>query len=119
MKVTITLGEKAMEFVTGIPEEELPEILSDVVERSLREQVRPLSPVNSNPVIDNTAELLIQFRELLNQAKTIQTSNSQDNGNSATENASKIKEAIVEVATSIKLDPSVLDDLGDLSDLLK
>lgn len=32
MKVTITLGKEAMEFVTGIPEEELPEILSDVVE---------------------------------------------------------------------------------------
>lgn len=39
MDVTITLGKRALEYVTGIPEEELSEILSDVLERSLEQQV--------------------------------------------------------------------------------
>lgn len=118
MKVTITLGPKAMEFVTGIPEEELPEILSDVVERSLREQVRPLSPANSTPVNDNTAELLNQLRELLIQAKATQTPNSQDNSNS-NQTSSLIQETVKEIATSIKLEKADLEDLGEFGDLLK
>lgn len=118
MKVTITLGPEALEFVTGIPEEELPEILSEVVERSLREQVRPLSPATSNAGKDTTAEILNQLKDLLSQAKINQTSNAQDNRESAKENANKIQETIAEVATSIKLDTTDID-LGDFGDLLK
>lgn len=119
MKVTITLGPEALEFVTGIPEEELPEILSDVVERSLREQVRPLSPAKSNPVNDSTAEILNQLRDLLVQAKINQTSNAQDNGESAANNVAQIKDTIAQVATSIKLDGNDLIDLGEFGDLMK
>lgn len=46
MRVTITLGQRASEFVTGIPEEELSEILSDVLERSLEQQVKPVQQQN-------------------------------------------------------------------------
>lgn len=118
MKVTITLGKEAMEFVTGIPEEELPDILSDVVERSLREQVRPLSPANSNAVNDSTAELLNQLRELILLANITKNTNDQDNKQSTTDSSSKIKEAIVEVATSIKLETGNLD-MGEFGDLFK
>lgn len=60
-----------------------------------------------------------ELRELLIQVKGNQTSNAQDTGNSIIEDTSKIKEAIIEVATSIRLDTNTDFDLGDFGDLIK
>lgn len=65
MKVTITLGQKALEYVTGIPEEELPEILSDVLERSLVSQVKPITeeePIKKSSVDD---DIISQLKAML------------------------------------------------------
>lgn len=66
MKVTLTLGKKVMEYVIGIPEEELPTILSDLLERSLEQQVRtiPSEESNKTQTTDNE-KLLDQIREIL------------------------------------------------------
>lgn len=58
MKVTITLKEKALEFVTGIPEEELPEILSDALEKALAQQIRPISEKSDNESYEHLVGML-------------------------------------------------------------
>jgi hypothetical protein len=75
MRVTITLGEKALEFVTGIPEEELPEILSDVLERSLKSQVKSIENIIVEKE-DNNEYLLSKFKEMMVDILNSQPSNS-------------------------------------------
>lgn len=72
MKVTITLGQKALEYVTGIPEEELPEILSDVLERSLAQQVRPIQPTKDISSVNNDM-LMDKIMELMNKVDNSRT----------------------------------------------
>lgn len=106
MKVTITLGKRAKEYVTGIPENELPEILSDVLERSLSQQVRPLCQPESETIpsqsgsSNNNEDLLGQIRELLSM---VGTSNSK-----VTESKPESKVQKVD-STPVKLDDSDLD----------
>src|SRR5690606_10304770 len=67
MRVTITLGKKALEYVTGIPEDELPEILSDVLERSLEQQVSAI-PSSDKPSSQGE-DILSQIKEMLKLAQ--------------------------------------------------
>lgn len=106
MQVTITLGEKILEFVTGIPEEELPEILSDVLERSLKQQVRPIQS-NSTSDHNNQDDLLDQIRNLLKLVKPDQMI---DNPQGDVESTNVKRKAITEL---IKVGSAITDILGD------
>lgn len=64
MQVTITLGKRAIELVTGIPESELPSILSDVVERSLESHVIQVGVTESD---DKEKQSIDELKELLKQ----------------------------------------------------
>lgn len=69
MKVTITLGPRALEYVTGIPEDELPEILSDVVERSLISQVKSVE-VDKNDSDDVESKILSKLINIIQSTNT-------------------------------------------------
>ena len=114
MKVTITLGEKAMEYVTGIPEEELPEILSDVLERSLAQQVKPIQQEPEKaPNADE--ELLSKIMELLRSVEKPKHGEGQKRDESTFSNKRNI---VVETVAPSALSGLDGDDL-DLMDLLK
>lgn len=117
MQVTITLGKNAVEYVTGIPEEKLPQILSDVLERSLGEQVTPVAGgVSTGPTAtqsDKSDEILGLLRELVNSGGAV--GSSRPSGNTlSNEPATKILERVI--------DSGLLEEAGlseDLMDLMK
>lgn len=112
MKVTITLGEKALEFVTGIPEEELPEILSDVLERSLKSQVKSIEDIIVEKE-DSNEYLLSKFKEMMVDMLNTQPSNS------SSENIKFVKSDIKKVITKkVKESNNNFSDFDDFN-LLK
>lgn len=118
MKVTLTLGKRAIEFVTGIPEEELPEILSDVLERSLEQQVKPILPDNTSNVQTND-ELLNKLKEMMVEVMGSQPSipTSLELGNSTSYKRTEVSKKKVE--NPITKTVSGNEDLEDEFNLLK
>lgn len=115
MKVTITLGQKAMEYVTGIPEDELPEILSDVVERSLAQQVTDVSKVtNNNQTIDS--DFISELKTLVAELKT--STASYGVGSAEVSSLQRKKEMVVKKIEASD-DTAASGIKGDLLELLK
>jgi hypothetical protein len=114
MKVTITLGSKAMEYVTGIPEEELPEILSDVLERSLEQQVRPIPSSDNSSNLANE-DLLNQLKEVLKLAQNNPALLSSRKEESIMPEVTMAKEIKIDSSPALDLD----EDLSGFEDLLK
>lgn len=110
MRVTITLGDKAKEFVTGIPEEELPEILSETLEKALRQQVKEIP---SGPSDNSSSDLVLQLKDLIESIQQGNTNSTQDT-KGFTEKATSIIKEIVKPVT-----PMDLGDLGDFDNLMK
>ena len=99
--VMITLGEKAEEFVAGIPEEELSEILSDILERSLESQMGDVI-IDSN----NTNYLLSQIKQMFDEVSVVSpvsTNKSIDIEDSVLD-IKKAKVNIVESSAPLKLE---------------
>ena len=117
MKVTITLGEKALEYVTGIPEEELPEILSDVLERSLAQQVRTIQPAkeDNNSNVNNDM-LMDKIMELLNK---VDTSGNTTKAVSLRDDSTFSKKRDIKVETVESSSSTDINEDDDLYDLLK
>lgn len=107
-QVMITLGPKAVEYITGIPDEELPTILSNLIEKSLTEQVRPIIGKQAQ-----VADIVDQLKSLLSSAGGI--SESKTNGVLHLNNTRR--EVIVEEVDSGSV-PS-LEDCFDDFDFLK
>lgn len=116
MEVTIILGERAMEYVTGIPEDELPDILSDVLERSLAQQVKPVEQEVAEPKDTKDADLLGKIKAMLDKMTPSQNNTHQEVPKKKdTSTFSKHREIVVEKVE----ESSSAEDCLDVFDFFK
>lgn len=73
-KVTIILGDNAKKYVTGIPREELPSIISDLLERALSEEVRGCDTTTSNDNKEISGDMIIELKNLIEYFKKVNVS---------------------------------------------